>query len=366
MGPSMTSTPCLEVAFSRRYGTFDLCVDLIFGARITAVVGPSGSGKTTLLRCIAGLDRPDAGGVSYRPAIGDAVAWHAHGRNRPLAVQARGVGFVFQDFALFPHLSVAANVAFGARDPAAVAAQLSRLELTDLATRLPRGLSGGQQQRVAIARALATSPRVLLLDEPFAALDAPLRGRLYDEFTRLLAPLAMPVVLVTHDLSEASRLASQLVVLDAGRVIQVGDPLSVLSYPATEMVAQLAGLNNIFDGHIDEDGCLAWGPWRLTMPARSRSAAAPLRWCIRGDGVQVAIPGASNAENQVIGVAGTPRPTPTGWRLPIQVAEMGMLEAWLTMSDIERLGPIADQPVVAVLQPSAIHILGTFSQNQMS
>lgn len=214
---------------------------------VLALVGPSGSGKTTILRAIAGLLR-----------VGDG-AIHCHGdcwfdAKRKLFIEARRrrVGYVFQSYALFPHLSAVHNVMEAMLDlPVAERERrardvLARVRLSGLEDRVPAMLSGGQQQRVAVARALAREPQVLLLDEPFSAVDRATRQRLYRELAELRRELAMPVILVTHDLDEAQMLSDRLCVLHQGRTLQSGAPVAVMTQPETVEVAQLVGLRNVF------------------------------------------------------------------------------------------------------------------------
>ncbi len=209
----------LSVAFRRRFGAFALDVAFEVGHGITALLGPSGSGKTLTLRAIAGLLRPDAGHIT----LGAQMLFDAETRTN-IPARARHVGYVFQQYALFPHLTVGANVAYGLHDrpradrSARVAAVLDLVGLGAYAGRTPRTLSGGEQQRVALARALAPEPAVLLLDEPFAALDLPLRHRLGGELRALHEATGVPMVLVTHDPQEAARLADRIVYIDAGRI----------------------------------------------------------------------------------------------------------------------------------------------------
>jgi len=207
------------VAIRRRLGDFALDVAFDTGDGITALLGPSGSGKTLTLRAIAGLLRPDDG----RIAVGAQTLFDTASRI-DLPARARHVGYVFQHYAVFPHLTVAGNVGYGLHDvprstrEARVAEMLDIVGLSDFAARRPRTLSGGQLQRVALARAIAPRPSVLLLDEPLAALDAPLRLRLGAELRAIQARTAIPMVLVTHDPDEAARLADAVVTLDVGHV----------------------------------------------------------------------------------------------------------------------------------------------------
>src|SRR5258705_2396736 len=190
---------------------------------ITAVFGPSGAGKTTLLRCLAGLEHPDSGSIQF-----GNETWLDHNQSVCLAPQQRNIGFLSQDYALFPHLTVEQNVAYGLRRSAPsernsrVAELLGLLALSGFEHRYPRELSGGEQQRVALARSVAPRPRLLLLDEPLSALDAPTRTRLRGELRRLLLQLGIPALVVTHERLEALAIADHLVVLDAGTVLQNG------------------------------------------------------------------------------------------------------------------------------------------------
>lgn len=231
-----------------------LAAELHCGAgELLALVGPSGSGKSTILRAIAGLIRPRDGRIECGGAT-----WFDASRDLHLKAQERRVGFVFQQYGLFPHLTALENVmeAVSGADRAArrrrAGELLAKVHLDGLEDRLPRRLSGGQQQRVAVARALAREPHVLLLDEPFSAVDRATRERLYLELAEMRKELAMPVVLVTHDLDEAMLLADRMSVLSHGRTLQSGPPYDVVTRPDTPQVAQLVGLKNIFRAGVVE------------------------------------------------------------------------------------------------------------------
>ena len=233
-----------------------------------ALVGPSGSGKTTILRCIAGLRRAAEGTIECGGQV-----WFDAAAGTDLTPQQRSAGFVFQSYALFPHLSAQDNVACALthRPPAERAARaralLARVHLTGLEARRPAQLSGGQQQRVAVARALARDPKVLLLDEPFSAVDRVTRQRLYRELADLRRTLALPIVLVTHDLDEAALLADRMTILHRGRTLQTGAPFEVMTRPADALVARLVDLRNVFEGRVVAlpGGArgIAWGPHAL-------------------------------------------------------------------------------------------------------
>jgi molybdate transport system ATP-binding protein len=226
------------------------------GGGVTVLFGPSGSGKTTVLRAIAGLDRPDEGSVRFA-----GETWFDAAAGVFLPPQRRGVGFLFQDYALFPHLSVAANVGYGvarAGRAEAVAAVAARLGLEALLPRRPGQLSGGQRQRVALARALASRPRLLLLDEPLSALDAPARAGLRGELRRAIEEAAIPAIVVTHDRVEALALGDRILVVVDGAIRQAGPVHEVFGHPADAEVAAVVGTENIVPVRfVRRDGGLA-------------------------------------------------------------------------------------------------------------
>ena len=239
---------------NKRFGRTVVCDNLnldIPDGELVALLGPSGSGKTSLLRIIAGLDVPDSGSVLFHGA--DA----AH-----TDVRDRQVGFVFQHYALFPQMSIFENVAFGLRvRPKAVrpsnaeikskvTALLKLVQLDWIADRYPHQLSGGQRQRIALARALAVEPRVLLLDEPFGALDAKVRKELRRWLRRLHDEMHVTSVFVTHDQDEAMEVADRIVVMNQGRIEQVGTPDQVYDHPASPFVLQFLGDVNLFQGRL--------------------------------------------------------------------------------------------------------------------
>jgi sulfate transport system ATP-binding protein len=235
---------------SKRFGSFQALDDVslhVDGGSLTALLGPSGSGKSTLLRIVAGLERPDAGEV--RLGGEDATA---------LAPQHRGVGFVFQHYAAFKHMTVRDNVAFGLkvrkRPKAEIRARVDELlalvQLTGFGDRYPAQLSGGQRQRMALARALAPEPEVLLLDEPFGALDARVRAELRTWLRRLHEEAHTTTVLVTHDQEEAMEVADRVVVMNEGRVEQAAPPRELYDAPANEFVLRFVGEAVSFGGRL--------------------------------------------------------------------------------------------------------------------
>jgi molybdate transport system ATP-binding protein len=240
---------------------------------LLALVGPSGGGKSTILRTIAGLNMPDRGTINCGGNL-----WLDTDKGINVATRDRRIGVVFQHYALFPHLTAEENILEGlghlpVSDRARRAGELlSLVHLSGLGGRKPGELSGGQQQRVAVARALARDPQVLLLDEPFSAVDKATRQRLYRELVELRQEFGMPVVLVTHDLDEAAMLADRLYILRRGRTLQNGPPFDVMAKPVNKEVARLVDLNNIFQGTVvghDPDYAvtsISWGAYTLDAP----------------------------------------------------------------------------------------------------
>lgn len=230
---------------SRKFGSFQAVDHVSLGIKsgsLVALLGPSGSGKSTLLRLIAGLETPDSG----RIWISDQDVTHK-------SVRSRGIGFVFQHYALFKHMTIRQNIAFGLelrKVPKAKVRQqveelLELVQLKGLGNRYPSQLSGGQRQRVALARTLAVEPQVLLLDEPFGALDAKVRKELRNSLRHLHERINVTTIFVTHDQEEAMELADEIVVINKGRVEQVGTPAEIYDNPATSFVMSFIGPVNV-------------------------------------------------------------------------------------------------------------------------
>ncbi len=257
---------------------------------LIALLGPSGSGKTTLLRIMAGLEKPDPGSGPIRFEDEDVAS-----RNP----QVRHVGFVFQHYALFRHMTVAENVAFGLRvrprrlRPSRseirqrVQKLLKLVQLDAFANRYPSQLSGGQRQRVALARALAIEPKVLLLDEPFGALDAKVRMELRQWLRRLHDEIHVTSVFVTHDQDEALELADRVVVMNQGRIEQIGTPDEVFHSPATEFVTTFLGQVNLFHGRV-ENGKVHFATLAWDSPEHAAMPSQPVRVFVRPHDFHVA------------------------------------------------------------------------------
>jgi molybdate transport system ATP-binding protein len=287
------------------------------GGETLALIGRSGAGKTSVLRVLAGLERPSHGQI----ALGDEV-WLDAARRQFVRAEHRRVGLVPQDYGLLPHLDVRGNVAFGARRRGGRPDLLAQFGIEHLARARPAALSGGERQRVAVARALAREPRVLLLDEPFASLDAITRTSVRDELRLLLAPLAplaLPTVLVTHAFEDAAVLAHRIAVLHEGRVLQASSPAELLARPAHPTVARLLGMT-VLAGHAtpSEPGCVVEiaGAGQLEAHERHRGsvlvALAP--WDLR----------LTSADDGIAAIVREVHTRPGGWlvdtdRLPVQL-----------------------------------------------
>jgi molybdate transport system ATP-binding protein len=329
-------------------------------APVTVLFGPSGSGKTTILRCLAGLERPDSGSIR----CGDETWFDAV---RPICVppQARRIGYLFQEYALFPHLTVAQNIGFGVGGPrperqARVASLLDALQLRGLETRYPSHLSGGQQQRVALARALATQPRVLLLDEPLCALDAPTREPLRRELRRVLTRYGIPTLLVTHDRVEALTLGDRMLVIADGRIRQAGPVHEVFSRPADLTVARSVGMETVIPGRVVAHAAglltVEVGRARLTVydPGEVEGSVFV---CIRAEDVVLergALPRMSarnHLDGRIVAL------NPEGLLCRVTVDCGFALAALITRPAREDLALAVGDTITAVVKATAIHLI---------
>ena len=243
----------LKVEINRTLPGFKLDVAFSVDGEVLGILGPSGSGKTMTLNCIAGLLRPDRGFIQ----LNERVLFDASQKVN-LPSRDRNIGFVFQNYALFPHLTASENIAYGIRHQSRaemnhrVQTLIENMGLDGLQNRYPQQLSAGQQQRVAVARALAPEPEILLLDEPFSALDSLTKEQLEMQILDLRQFYKGHIILVTHDLVEAYRLSSRIAVYDAGKIIQCDRKEKLISSPANQKVARITGSRNLLPGTIDE------------------------------------------------------------------------------------------------------------------
>jgi molybdate transport system ATP-binding protein len=270
-----SGAPALSLAVRRSLPAFTLDARLHVHDEVLVLFGPSGAGKTTILNMVAGLARPDAGEIT----LDDAVLFRGTGGAAGIDVPARerGVGYVMQSYALFPHMTAVENVMFplgrAADRRSRAMALLDLLAMTEHAAKRPAQLSGGQQQRVAVARALAAERRLLLLDEPFAALDGVVRDRLQADLRRIRTELGVTALLVTHRLEDAFAVGDRLAVMDAGSIAQVGLVRDVFERPATPAVAGILGIRNVFEARVASSSDVAlqldWDGVMLELPPRA-------------------------------------------------------------------------------------------------
>jgi molybdate transport system ATP-binding protein len=241
----------LEVSVKKILPGFKLDISFSVDQEILAVMGPSGSGKTMTLQCIAGLTHPDEGFIK----LNDKILYDSASKTN-LSPQMRKVGIVFQNYALFPHITVYENIAYGICDlpkpeiKDRVFHLLEKMNIRELSQRYPRQLSGGQQQRVALARALAPEPEILLLDEPFSALDTQVKERLEIELLSLQNFYKGNILMVTHNLTEGYKMASKIAIFDSGLILQCDSKQKVIGSPANHKAARLTGVRNLFKGTI--------------------------------------------------------------------------------------------------------------------
>ena len=278
----------------RRYSGFaavdDLSLDVADGEFVT-LLGPSGCGKTTTLRMVAGFIPPDSGDI-----------WFDGRRMNDVPPHRRNTAMVFQSYALFPHMSVAQNVAFGLKmrrlssseQAARIEEALQMVSLEGLEQRRPGQLSGGQQQRVALARAIVTRPDILLFDEPLSNLDAKLREKVRLEIRELQRRLGITTLYVTHDQAEALAISDRIVVMNGGRVEQIGDPNQVYRSPRSSFVADFLGAANIIEGRAEGGGLISSPVGAFRLESRLGAAAGSVKLSWRPEDMRLAIDGSAN------------------------------------------------------------------------
>jgi molybdopterin-binding protein len=344
---------------SLRVGVFELRdIGLTVAAdEVLVILGPSGAGKTLLLETIAGFNRPDRG----RIAIGGEDVTAA-------PPEARRIGFMFQDYALFPHLTVAQNVAFGRRfaapsaDAEPVEALLERLGVQHLAGRKPGHLSGGEKQRVALARALAASSRLLLFDEPLAALDAQSRAQLRRELKEFLRRAAVPAVYVTHDQAEALALADTIAVMREGSLVQAGTPSEIFNTPADAAVAEFVGVETVVEGRVVavSDGVAridVGGRFVHAAGAATPSVGAAVLACIRPEDVALTVAAQSNSSVRNQFAARLVATEPAGPLFKITLDCGFPLVAYVSKQSYLELDLANRAEAVASVKATAVHLI---------
>lgn len=340
----------LRLQFTHPLRRFDASVQLTVpdGATL-ALVGPSGAGKTTVLRVVSGLLRPDKGVVS----LGER-RWLDTDAGIDLPPERRRVGYLFQEYALFPHLDVLANVRFGTRGAVAVDELLERFRIAHLARARVRELSGGERQRVALARALALGPEVLLLDEPLSALDAHTKAAVRIELHELLRDLALPTILVTHDFEDAAALADSVGVIVDGRILQIGTAAELVARPADPFVASFTGATLLEGtaapgaGGLTEVVLDAGGTAWSTDAATGRVGLAVYPWEVS---LARELP-SDSAVNHIRATVGSV--VALGNRTRVRV---GPVVAEVTSASVERLGLREGEVVVASFKATATRLL---------
>jgi molybdate transport system ATP-binding protein len=336
---------------------------------VLAVFGPSGSGKTTILRSIAGLYRP-----AHALVRTGSETWSDTATNTFAPPHRRAVGMVFQEYALFPHLTARGNVmtALGHRSPGERRSRadqlLAQVHLSEHQDRRPHQLSGGERQRVALARALAREPAVLLLDEPFAAVDRTVRRRLQDEIHQLRRTLDIPLVLVTHDFDDVVRLATHLLILEDGRAVACGSLPDLMSRPDVPWLRDAVGLGSVFDARVARsDGArglleLTFDGGALFAPDRAISPGTMVRVRIPAREVILATqePAGLSLHNALCGTVSSVNADPAFDRVVVQIAVGGVrLLAEVTRDAIARLGIRAGTRLYALIKSVSIDVAGS-------
>jgi len=344
---SVTGTRKLVVAnLNKSFGSTAILKDISFeieDGEFVCFLGPSGCGKTTLLLCLAGLESPDSGEI------------YKNGQVITMAPPSqRDVGIVFQSYALFPNLSVYDNIAFGlvnlkwAKDKIreAVGALVSLLSLESHENKYPSQLSGGQQQRVALARALAVSPSLLLLDEPLSALDAQVRARLRGEIRDLQQRLKITTVMVTHDQEEAQTLADRIVLMNAGRIEQIGTPWQIYNEPATPFVADFMGVSNLIQGVVSAQDEVTCDQLALRCITQDHPVGTKVQLLLRPEDIAVVVP-------RALGIRAVDAKLASTSTADVEVARTNMPEhssvnlLQATIVKVEHLGAVVRAHVVS-------------------
>ncbi len=361
-------TAMLEAHFEKRYpgGTL-ITANFSQPARefsITVLFGPSGCGKTTILRGLAGLIRPETGFIKWEDDL-----WFDENKSVCLPPQKRDIGFCFQDYALFPHLTVSGNIGYGLRMEKQKRNQiigefLERFHLSELGDRFPHQISGGQQQRVALARALVRKPRLLLLDEPLSALDSTMRDELRLQMRKLLSQCLIPVVLVTHDRTEAISLADQMIVMTAGKALQSGSVEEVFSHPQGAEVARIVGIETVEIGEVIErkDGMATIEMQGIKLLAvDTESLARKVHVCIKGEHVTLSKGEAGTLSSRNHLPAIVKWITPEGPLVRVGLVCDGQrsleLTSLITPAAAQELHLQLGNKVIAMIKASSIHLI---------
>ena len=345
----------LEVEIEKRFDGFTLRAQFTAQDTATAILGASGCGKSMTLRCIAGIVKPDKGRI-----VLDGVPLFDSEKKIDLPPQKRGVGLLFQNYALFPNMTVEQNILCGlhaepdrAKRRAACAEMIRALRLEGLEKRLPVALSGGQQQRAALARILAAQPKILMLDEPFSALDSYLREQVEGEVGALLAAFQGPALLVTHNRDEAYRLCREMIVMDGGRVLRAGETKAVFADPRSCTAARLTGCKNILP-------CVKAGPRSVRLAGWEAelhlAAEVPEAVCAVGIRAHDFAPCAAGAPNALPVRVVSSGENPFDWNL-ICTAPGGEGRLWWKVSKATLASPEPETPQYLTVRPESVMLL---------
>ena len=345
----------LEVEIEKRFAGFTLRAQFTAQDTATAILGASGCGKSMTLRCIAGIVKPDKGRI-----VLDGVPLFDSEKKIDLPPQKRGVGLLFQNYALFPNMTVEQNILCGlhaepdrAKRRAACAEMIRALRLEGLEKRLPAALSGGQQQRVALARILAAKPKILMLDEPFSALDSYLREQVEGEVGALLAAFPGPALLVTHNRDEAYRLCREMIVMDGGRVLRAGETKAVFADPRSCTAARLTGCKNILP-------CVKAGPHSVRLAGWEAelhlAAEVPEAVCAVGIRAHDFAPCAAGVPNALPVRVVSSGENPFDWNL-ICTAPGGEGRLWWKVSKATLASPEPETPQYLTVRPESVMLL---------
>ena len=345
----------LEVCIEKKLNGFTLRSEFTAGNTATALLGASGCGKSMTLRCIAGIMKPDKGRI-----VLDGMPLFDSEQKIDLPPQKRGVGLLFQNYALFPNMTVEQNILCGlhaepdrAKRRAACAEMIRALRLEGLEKRLPAALSGGQQQRVALARILAAKPKILMLDEPFSALDSYLREQVEGEVGALLAAFQGPALLVTHNRDEAYRLCREMIVMDGGRVLRAGETKAVFADPRSCTAARLTGCKNILP-------CVKAGPHSVRLAGWEAelhlAAEVPEAVCAVGIRAHDFAPCAAGAPNALPVRVVSSGENPFDWNL-ICTAPGGEGRLWWKVSKATLASPEPETPQYLTVRPESVMLL---------
>ncbi len=366
----------LNLNLHHRLNNLELNVSLEMGSELLVIFGPSGAGKSLTLQAIAGLFTPARGQIKLNEQV---LFDHRQKTNVP--PQQRRTGYVMQDYTLFPHLTVSQNIAYGLRGRSQpeirqiVADMLSLVRLSGYENHRPHQLSGGQKQRVALGRALVTRPQILLLDEPFSALDGPTRAELRQELRQLQAQVKIPTLLVTHDLAEANILADRIAIFQAGKLLQLAPPAEIMHYPANLHVAQLTNTQNCFKGTIltasSEGMKIALGPIIVDTRPYPFAVGKRVQCCIRPEQILMLRhpnqnqPSPNTVQGRIVsiitdGLSFTLRLILAQGRLcPDQDFD---LTVTLPLHVFESLAPKQGQTWPVSLKPNAIHLMAELTE----